>query len=176
MYLSGRKSYIPPRMAPPTDLLNLAYYNGAGCTNKFCGCVSARNTIRHRKNRFRPGDNRNYSWPASSQGSSASEVWIWRAEPARQIRKYAYCNSASRPHGRSRVRAKPPKMDRSPTQNIAVNIDEERQVSGRGERIRTSGPCLPKTVLYQAELLPDRSAVLARPLGRADRRCQAGAC
>ncbi len=27
---------------------------------------------------------------------------------------------------------------------------------GRGERIRTSGPCLPKTVLYQAELLPDR--------------------
>src|SRR5690606_10366478 len=28
--------------------------------------------------------------------------------------------------------------------------------TGRGERIRTSGPCLPKTVLYQAELLPDR--------------------
>ena len=28
---------------------------------------------------------------------------------------------------------------------------------GRGERIRTSGPCLPKTVLYQAELLPDRN-------------------
>ena len=27
---------------------------------------------------------------------------------------------------------------------------------GRGERIRTSGPCLPKTVLYQAELLPYR--------------------
>ena len=26
---------------------------------------------------------------------------------------------------------------------------------GRGERIRTSGPCLPKAVLYQAELLPD---------------------
>src|SRR5690606_31429674 len=32
------------------------------------------------------------------------------------------------------------------------------QKIGRGERIRTSGPCLPKTVLYQAELLPDRSA------------------
>ena len=30
--------------------------------------------------------------------------------------------------------------------------------TGRGERIRTSGPCLPKTVLYQAELLPDRTA------------------
>jgi hypothetical protein len=27
---------------------------------------------------------------------------------------------------------------------------------GRGKRIRTSGPCLPKTVLYQAELFPDR--------------------
>ena len=35
---------------------------------------------------------------------------------------------------------------------------------GRGERIRTSGPCLPKTVLYQAELLPDRNA---RPFRRA---------
>ena len=32
--------------------------------------------------------------------------------------------------------------------------------NGRGERIRTSGPCLPKTVLYQAELLPDRTAVV----------------
>ena len=31
------------------------------------------------------------------------------------------------------------------------------QENGRGERIRTSGPCLPKTVLYQAELLPDRA-------------------
>ena len=30
------------------------------------------------------------------------------------------------------------------------------RIIGRGERIRTSGPCLPKTVLYQAELLPDR--------------------
>ena len=29
-------------------------------------------------------------------------------------------------------------------------------IVGRGKRIRTSGPCLPKTVLYQAELFPDR--------------------
>ena len=35
----------------------------------------------------------------------------------------------------------------------SYRYDEE---IGRGERIRTSGPCLPKTVLYQAELLPDR--------------------
>ena len=27
-----------------------------------------------------------------------------------------------------------------------------RLLNGRSERIRTSGPCLPKTVLYQAEL------------------------
>ena len=26
---------------------------------------------------------------------------------------------------------------------------------GRGEKIRTSGPCLPKAVLYQAELHPE---------------------
>ena len=31
---------------------------------------------------------------------------------------------------------------------------------GRGERIRTSGPCLPKAVLYQAELLPDRNRLM----------------
>ena len=30
-----------------------------------------------------------------------------------------------------------------------------QSVNGRGERIRTSGPCLPKAVLYQAELHPD---------------------
>ena len=30
--------------------------------------------------------------------------------------------------------------------------------TGRSERIRTSGPCLPKTVLYQAELRSDRGA------------------
>src|SRR6056300_1457069 len=35
-------------------------------------------------------------------------------------------------------------------------------MAGRGERIRTSGPCLPKAVLYQAELHPD----LVRPLDR----------
>ena len=33
---------------------------------------------------------------------------------------------------------------------------KQKRKFGRGERIRTSGPCLPKTVLYQAELLPDR--------------------
>ena len=33
---------------------------------------------------------------------------------------------------------------------------KNKEKFGRGERIRTSGPCLPKIVLYQAELLPDR--------------------
>ena len=31
--------------------------------------------------------------------------------------------------------------------------------NGRSERIRTSGPCLPKTVLYQAELHSGRAAL-----------------
>ncbi len=41
------------------------------------------------------------------------------------------------------------------------------RVNGREERIRTSGPCLPKTVLYQAELLPDgvRRGALRGPAG-----------
>lgn len=44
------------------------------------------------------------------------------------------------------------------------------QEIGRGERIRTSGPCLPKTVLYQAELLPDAQdlPLWAEALGTAD--------
>ena len=43
-------------------------------------------------------------------------------------------------------------------------------LNGRGERIRTSGPCLPKTVLYQAELLPDPDFMV--PFGA----WEAGAC
>ena len=44
--------------------------------------------------------------------------------------------------------------------------------NGRGKRIRTSGPCLPKTVLYQAELFPDRclKRAEARKAGGAYRR------
>ncbi len=40
------------------------------------------------------------------------------------------------------------------------------EIFGRGERIRTSGPCLPKTVLYQAELLPDRAGIRRSRQGR----------
>jgi hypothetical protein len=36
---------------------------------------------------------------------------------------------------------------------------------GRSERIRTSGPCLPKTVLYQAELHSDRGAAYSPAAG-----------
>ena len=49
-----------------------------------------------------------------------------------------------------------------------------REINGRGERIRTSGPCLPKTVLYQAELLPD-GAPSNVPWGRVGPAGQAGA-
>jgi hypothetical protein len=34
--------------------------------------------------------------------------------------------------------------------------DVDMVKNGREKRIRTSGPCLPKAVLYQAELFPDR--------------------
>ena len=40
---------------------------------------------------------------------------------------------------------------------ISLKILKKQEIIGRGKRIRTSGPCLPKTVLYQAELFPDRS-------------------
>ena len=33
-----------------------------------------------------------------------------------------------------------------------------KRILGRGKRIRTSGPCVPNAVLYQAELFPDTSA------------------
>ncbi len=45
---------------------------------------------------------------------------------------------------------------------------------GRGERIRTSGPRLPKTVLYQAELLPGARGVIA-PRRRLGNACGCGA-
>ena len=43
---------------------------------------------------------------------------------------------------------------------MLVPTQDAAEADGRGERIRTSGPCLPKTVLYQAELLPDRNPLL----------------
>ena len=36
---------------------------------------------------------------------------------------------------------------------------------GRSERIRTSGPCVPNTVLYQAELHSDRGRAYSPPGG-----------
>src|SRR5206468_6862944 len=60
-----------------------------------------------------------------------------------------------------------------------VALKTQLRISGRGERIRTSGPCLPKTVLYQAELLPDRNPRASwsrrEPRPRLDRGGAAGA-
>ena len=42
--------------------------------------------------------------------------------------------------------------------------------NGRGERIRTSGPCLPKAVLYQAELHPDWVSENMDPMRRQNDR------
>ena len=36
----------------------------------------------------------------------------------------------------------------------STDANPKKQV-GRSERIRTSGPCVPNAVLYQAELFPD---------------------
>lgn len=38
-----------------------------------------------------------------------------------------------------------------------------KRKNGREKRIRTSGPCLPKAVLYQAELFPDWYSSGRRP-------------
>ena len=38
------------------------------------------------------------------------------------------------------------------------------EIVGRSERIRTSGPCLPKAMLYQAELHSDRNGAGYTPL------------
>ena len=48
-----------------------------------------------------------------------------------------------------------------------------QSVNGRGERIRTSGPCLPKAVLYQAELHPDWVSANTGPMRRQNDRANA---
>jgi hypothetical protein len=47
------------------------------------------------------------------------------------------------------------------------------ELNGRGERIRTSGPCLPKAVLYQAELHPDWVSENMGPMHRQNDRVNA---
>ena len=51
-----------------------------------------------------------------------------------------------------------------------------RRATGRGKRIRTSGPCLPKAVLYRAELFPDRALRLSPPAakGKTDAHTRGG--
>ena len=53
--------------------------------------------------------------------------------------------------------------DRSPHKSVAKQalvrvIIQGRELNGRSGEIRTHDPCLPKTVLYQAELHSDRGA------------------
>ena len=56
---------------------------------------------------------------------------------------------------------------RYPRRGGAMSVGRKSLKYGRSERIRTSGPCLPKTVLYQAEL---HSADRARYIGKMPRR------
>lgn len=59
-------------------------------------------------------------------------------------------------------------MNRQPLSIRKHKCTENREITGREKRIRTSGPCLPKAVLYQAELFPDPQPKLAE-----NRRMQA---
>ncbi len=43
---------------------------------------------------------------------------------------------------------------------VSTEVAECVGIIGRGEKIRTSGPCLPKAVLYQAELHPEPRAII----------------
>ena len=55
-----------------------------------------------------------------------------------------------------------------------IGASQQGQFHGRGEWIRTTGPCLPKTVLYQAELHPE---LVANTSGQATRRaCRVSNC
>ena len=67
-------------------------------------------------------------------------------------------------------------MKHEPGRKICLNSKiSDRFCDGRGERIRTSGPCLPKTVLYQAELLPDGVRNPFVPVGQAGPASQVAA-
>ena len=48
-------------------------------------------------------------------------------------------------------------------QILFERADQAPGILGRSERIRTSGPCVPNTVLYQAELHSDRGAAYSDP-------------
>ena len=57
-----------------------------------------------------------------------------------------------------------PKRRRAPEGARSVFLLYFRRLNGRSERIRTSDPCLPKAVLYQAELHSDNRPGLITPL------------
>jgi putative transcriptional regulator len=59
-------------------------------------------------------------------------------------------------HDHGRILATKWSQHSTPFQRRRHKILIYKEKPGRGKRIRTSGPCLPKTVLYQAELFPDR--------------------
>ena len=81
-------------------------------------------------------------------------------ERARRREKYSFADSALA----LEIKAKMEQIlsDFAPfgcitNQNGSIRND----ILGRGKRIRTSGPCVPNAVLYQAELFPDVFTALA---------------
>jgi hypothetical protein len=78
---------------------------------------------------------------------------LWRNAPGRAMLRPAsevWTASGRSPTARGRVMMGNPAVRRNRTRPI-----------GRSERIRTSGPCVPNTVLYQAELHSGRDARIA---------------
>src|SRR5690554_1391320 len=67
-------------------------------------------------------------------------------------------------HGQQKTASKAVFRNRAATRCATPGMD------GRGKRIRTSGPCVPNAVLYQAELFPDTGFLTVNNLSRLQRR------
>lgn len=71
-----------------------------------------------------------------------------------------YCGKGADRHTSRRVSG--PASRPTSTKNGLDDQSHFRRICGRGKRIRTSGPCVPNAVLYQAELFPDNQKTLHR--------------
>ena len=114
---------------------------GPTSANASSGSISSSARARRRSWRCRAGENVNNP-PQGAPETAAAQGAVGVALAANLLAWPALKRKAYRLDPTSRPKSRPP--------------DDLMEI-GRGERIRTSGPCLPKTVLYQAELLPDRN-------------------
>ena len=78
-------------------------------------------------------------------------------ERAPRREKYSFADSACAPEIKAKMEQT--LSDFAPFVRITNHSGLIRNsIFGRGKRIRTSGPCVPNAVLYQAELFPDDSS------------------